>query len=188
MDEFQLVSDSFGSGEHGEYLLDLDNRLGVVVECFLFAIPLGCRNDVMLHAKIASQGMDERSKRNEEYYSELNLHSADKLNPNQRFCISYDITAATSQPTDVNEFTQEYTYAFVDPPYPIRCSSTDEKLSRCSQAMTRLFGDLSEFTMRKWSTNWSNYFDAGNEWWGAFLWTLASDDGRGWWIGASTTD
>lgn len=26
--------------------------------------------------------------------------------------------------------------------------------------------------IEKWPTNWSNYFDAGNEWWGAYYWTI----------------
>ena len=40
-----------------------------------------------------------------------------------------------------------------------------------------------------WSTDWSNYFDAGKEWWGTFYWTVRRAD-SGWItvIGASTTD
>lgn len=39
-----------------------------------------------------------------------------------------------------------------------------------------------------WSTDWSNYFDAGEEWWGAHLWTLRLADGVFLWIGVSDTD
>ncbi|WP_145051409.1 hypothetical protein [Lignipirellula cremea] len=200
MNEFQLISDSFGTGEHGNHLADLEQRLHVVVECFLFATPLSTADVEAVHEQLARQGMDERFKRNEEYFANLkrnvvadpdrfmNTVDPDKLGPSDRFYIKYEIDNATSSLVDMDEFVREYTYAFTDPPYGIRCSCDDEKRAICSQSMTRLFGDLSDFTIRKWSTDWSNYFDAGNEWWGAFLWTLVSDDGRGWWIGASTTD
>lgn len=200
MEKFQLLSDSFGTGEHGNYLADLDERLHVVVECFLFAIPLRTSTVETVHRQIARQGMDERFKRNEEYFSNLkrnviadperfrNAVDANKLGPSDRFFIEYETDKATSSVIDLADFVSEYTYAFTDPPYGIRCANDDEKRAICSQTMTRLFGDLSDFEIRKWSTDWSNYFDAGKEWWGAFLWTLASDDGRGWWVGASTTD
>lgn len=200
MDEFQLISDSFGTGEHGEYLADLEERLHVVVDCFLFATPLGAAAVEAVHQQLARQGMDERFKRNEEYFANLkrnvladpdcfmNAVDPDKLGPSDRFHIRYEIDNATSSLADLDDFVREYTYAFTDPPYGMGCSDEKEKLTICSQTMTRLFGDLSDFTIRKWSTDWSNYFDAGNEWWGAYLWTLVSDDGRGWWIGASTTD
>lgn len=200
MDEFQLTSDSFGTGEHGDYLADLKERLLVVVEFFLFATPPGNSDSETIHARVARQGMEERFKRNEEYFANLkrnviadpdhfmNAVDPNKLGPSDRFYITYDFDKATSSTIDRAGFVSEYTYAFTDPPYGIRCANDDEKRTICSQTITRLFGDLSDFTIRKWSTNWSNYFDAGNEWWGAFLWTLVSDDGRGWWVGASATD
>lgn len=197
---FPLITDSFGTGEHGDYLADLEERLHVVVECFCFATPPNTADDETVHEQIARRGMDERSKRNEEYFANLkrnvigdpdrfmNAVDPDKLGPSDRFCLNYDIRKATSSLIDVHDFVRKYTYAFTDPPHGIRCRDQDEKLGVCSQTLTRLFGDLSEFTIREWSTDWSNYFDAGNEWWGAFLWTLVSDESRGWWVGASTTD
>lgn len=199
MAEFRLISDSFGTGEHGAYLSDLEERLNVVVECFLFETPPGSADDPAVHLQIAHQGMCERSGRNEEYFANLKRNaSADpdkfmdfvdpsKLGPTDRFCLDHDISKATCVEVESKDFTREYIHAFTDPPYGLRCPD-DEKLDICLQTMTRLFGDLSSFTIRKWSTDWSNYFDAGNEWWGAYLWTLVSDDGRGWWVGASTTD
>lgn len=200
MNKFQLTSDSFGFGEHGNYLADLKERLHVIVEYFLFTTPQEKRDDVTIHTQIAQQGMDECSRRNEEYFSNLKRNAIEnpgqylyridpnKLGPTDRFCIEYEIKDAKSEPADMDDFVREYTYAFTDPPYGIRCSDDEDKHALCSQTIARLFGDISDFTIRKWSTDWSNYFDAGNEWWGAFLWTLVSADGRGWWVGASSTD
>ena len=200
MDEFKLISDSFGTGEHGAYLVDLGERLNVVVECFLFAVPLIAADVETVHQQLARSGMDESFKRNEEYFANLkrnvlansgrfmNAVDPNKLGPSDRFYLTYEIDKATSSLIAVDEFVSEYTYAFTDPPYGIRSANDAESQAICSYTMARLFGDLSHFSICKWSTNWFNYFDAGNEWWGAFLWTLVSDDGRGWWVGASATD
>lgn len=47
----------------------------------------------------------------------------------------------------------------------------------------------SHLAIRRWPTDWSSYFAAGHEWWGAFFWTI-EDPQRGWTtvIAASTTD
>src|SRR5262249_18674896 len=37
-------------------------------------------------------------------------------------------------------------------------------------------GDRNELTIWSWSTNCSSFFDDGREWWGAFLWTVATPD------------
>lgn len=199
MKEYKLISDSFGTGEHGEYLVDLAERIDVVVECFLFETPKGIANDEAIHQQIARQGMKERSKQNEQYFENLkrnviaeperfmNAIDPNELGPNDRFCIQYDIQNATSSLIKTDDFFNEYMYAFTDPPYGLRCKP-DEKNQICIQTLERLFGDINDFIIRKWSTNWSTYFNAGNEWWGAFLWTLVADNGRGWWVGASTTD
>ncbi|MEM0997891.1 MAG: hypothetical protein AAGN35_12450 [Bacteroidota bacterium] len=40
-----------------------------------------------------------------------------------------------------------------------------------------------------WSDNWSNFFDAGKEWWGTYYWTLIHhEESRATVIGASSTD
>lgn len=47
----------------------------------------------------------------------------------------------------------------------------------------------SHLRIHRWPTDWSSYFAAGHEWWGAFLWTV--EDTRNEWttvIGASSTD
>lgn len=47
----------------------------------------------------------------------------------------------------------------------------------------------SHLRIHRWPTDWSNYFAAGHEWWGASFWTI--EDTRNGWItviGASSTD
>ncbi|MBB6050953.1 hypothetical protein [Armatimonas rosea] len=199
MSTFPLLTDSFGTGHHGDYLRDLADRVGIVVECFLFATPPNTREDETVHKQVALQGMEERFKRNEEYFTNLRHKiftdpgsfpypiDPNILGPDSRYSIKYN-NKGTSELVSIDDFIREYTYAFLEPPYSIRCQSAEEANTICSQTLTRLFSDLSEFTIRKWSTDWSNYFDSGNEWWGAFLWTLVSNDGNGWWVGASATD
>lgn len=53
-----------------------------------------------------------------------------------------------------------------------------------------LFGGFQcSLEIYQWSTNWSNYFDAGHEWWGSFLWTV-EPEGANYIVGvaASSTD
>ena len=171
----------------------------MVVDCFLFSTPDERRDDLQLHREIAGRGMQELTIRNEWYFANLRENvlanpdrfldavDPDKLSKDDRFCLTWNLENGQSELIGPDAFTTGYVYAFTDPPYGLRCDE-NEKLNHCNETMSRLFGQLDQFTIRKWSTNWSNYFDAGNEWWGAFLWTLISDDGRGWWVGASTSD
>ncbi len=47
----------------------------------------------------------------------------------------------------------------------------------------------SHLEIYEWSDNWSNYFDAGKEWWGTFYWTIFNKNNRTITvIGGSTTD
>ena len=88
-------------------------------------------------------------------------------------------------------------YAFSDPPYPL-CSNKRMNWPRVSlKERGELFDELlnkvlsvsAESTLYRWPTDWSNYFDAGNEWWGTFLWTLSNPGhDRIIVIAASTTD
>lgn len=87
------------------------------------------------------------------------------------------------------EIGEGYAYAFSEPPYGIQLEAA---------ALNKLFLDLSDelfqgfslpITIWQWSTDWSNYFDEGHEWWGSHLWTVyaqGNDFIVG--IGASSTD
>lgn len=79
-----------------------------------------------------------------------------------------------------------FQYAFLEPPYGL--SGTPE----VGQQLCLILGTFlteGQPQIRRWSTDWSGYFDAGNEGWGAFFWTILNPE-HGWIaaIGASTTD
>jgi hypothetical protein len=87
----------------------------------------------------------------------------------------------------------DFTRAFCDPPYGLH-----GKFKRLARAdLVELFeavvedvldnpGDSTEIW--SWSTEWSDYFAPGREWWGSACWTLDSRDGPIIAVLASTTD
>ena len=83
-----------------------------------------------------------------------------------------------------------FVYAFLEPPYSFMCGKTIfEKGNFFLDFCRLLFTDISQIEVYMWSTDSSNYFDAGKEWWGAFFWTVYNP----YWdryigIVASTTD
>ena len=94
-------------------------------------------------------------------------------------------------------------YALLDPPYGLQHPGSvgkprspgyadREKILRAFCAEVLAIDDLqrvSHLRIHRWETNWSSYFRAGLEWWGAFFWTV-EDVKNGWVtvIGAATTD
>lgn len=81
-----------------------------------------------------------------------------------------------------------YAYAFGSPPYGL--DETPDEVSGLFNAINdELFGERASLEITLWSTDWSSYFKAGLEWWGAYLWTVRSS-ARPYLlaIGASTTD
>lgn len=68
---------------------------------------------------------------------------------------------------------QGFAYAFSEPPYTMRYGDRREFNTLFRGLCFALFGGLSDdLEIYRWDTHWSNYFDAGREWWGAFLWTV----------------
>lgn len=61
-----------------------------------------------------------------------------------------------------------YFYAFMKPPYGSGYDKDDfDKVNNI------LFPNgASSLEVYEWSTDWSNYFDAGHEWWGAACWSV----------------
>jgi hypothetical protein len=102
--------------------------------------------------------------------------------------LKIDEMKVASAPEAPASFMETYRHAFLDPPYPL--SIDREAAERLFVDLNAaLFDDLNQWTIRRWANDWSSYFDAGNEWWGAFLWTLVGPTGRdAIWIGASSTD
>ena len=65
-----------------------------------------------------------------------------------------------------------YKTAFFHPPYSLR-AKTDETVELFKGINRHVLGDDPERAeIFSWSTDWSNYFDGGREWWGAFYWTI----------------
>ena len=85
--------------------------------------------------------------------------------------------------------THGYADAFADPPYTLRAPI--ERASEWFRAINvGTFGGLShDLVVYRWSTDWSEYFEPGHEWWGSYCWTICQ---RGSplvvCIGASSTD
>ena len=61
-----------------------------------------------------------------------------------------------------------YWYAFLEPPQWFGCAPDDFR--RVNNALfPEGTGELEVF---EWTTDWSNYFDAGREWWGTACWSV----------------
>jgi hypothetical protein len=82
-----------------------------------------------------------------------------------------------------------YKTAFFHPPYRLLCSD-DEAEELFNRINAFVLGSApSGCEIFSWSTGWSNYFNAGKEWWGAFYWTVnPAESDRLYVIGASATD
>lgn len=85
--------------------------------------------------------------------------------------------------------TDGYLWAFCEPPYSLQLAP-DEAQRIFDTINAHLFtGFTDDLEIRRWSDDWSNYFEAGLEWWGAFWWTIHNRTKRQVVvIAASTTD
>lgn len=101
--------------------------------------------------------------------------------------------------------TEGFVKALLDPPHSIGQSGdpADPKyLHQLTQDLSQMLRDYlreilhlenlnetSHLVIYQWSDDWSNYFDAGQEWWGTFFWTVYDTQRQTVAvIGASTTD
>ncbi len=82
-----------------------------------------------------------------------------------------------------------YAAAFANPPYPMQLDATNLN-QLFIQINGSFFGGLiASLEIYDWSGTWSKYFEAGAEWWGAYLWTVFNKDTHQLvTIGASSTD
>ncbi len=77
-----------------------------------------------------------------------------------------------------------YWFAFVEPPYGSDYSKAD--FVRVNETF---FSAPEHLEVFRWEDNFSSYFDAGHEWWGAALWSIYDREKiRFVIIGASATD
>ncbi|PLK50524.1 hypothetical protein [Uliginosibacterium sp. TH139] len=82
-----------------------------------------------------------------------------------------------------------YAGCFAEPPHSI--GATTSALEEWFELINaELFGGLNrQLEIFSWGHDWSNYFDAGKEWWGAYFWSVHNPSlQRLAVIGASTTD
>ena len=92
---------------------------------------------------------------------------------------------------NVTSYNHGLAYALLNPPYGLQNTGIEGKLNTLKylkskqEVFTKL---LTEFLTKmldiqdiqkadkmiiyKWSDDWSNYFDAGKEWWGTYCWTI----------------
>lgn len=83
-----------------------------------------------------------------------------------------------------------FVYAFMNPPYSISTGNTiRERGEYLIEFMNYFFSDFHNIEIMKWSTDCSQFFDAGKEWWGTFFWTIYNPK-KDWYIGVcgSSTD
>lgn len=170
----------------------------MVLDYFFFQLAPGDPTSPTAHQILAGAGMSAFDAQNEAHFDRLRRQLLEEpaqlaglrledLEPARRFTLRYDLAGASCSPVTLDEFLAAYRPAFLDPPYRLRLDAA-RAAKLCEESLTVLLGDLAEWSICAWSDDWSNYFDAGKEWWGAYLWTLCRADGRGVWIGASTTD
>lgn len=180
-------------------LLAKYDAAGGVID-YIFLEQSGMGSSHASHRAAALSGMAEIDRRLEQWA----IRSASAKYPsNMFFRVHWDETNLTGEPinfstfwgTDDVESTQivdGYKTAFFHPPYGLFCL----KDSPAEQA--ELFVSINKYVLGdepkraeffSWSTNWSNYFTAGHEWWGAFYWTIRpADSHRMVVVAASSTD
>lgn len=70
------------------------------------------------------------------------------------------------------EHEDSYLRAFCHPPYPLDMSADAAQWSY-DTINDYLFGGFrDDLEIRRWSDDWSSFFDAGKEWWGALWWSI----------------
>jgi hypothetical protein len=159
-----------------------------------------------LHRAAALEGMAAIDRRLEQHAIR---HASEEYPVEQFFRVTADeamlegahVTLSDFWGTDNVEFQQisdrawsippidGYKPAFFHPPYGLAGGVSDNLALFDEINRHVLGGDPQRAEIWVWSTNWSNYFDAGHEWWGAFYWTVRAAGGqRVCVIAASATD
>jgi hypothetical protein len=101
------------------------------------------------------------------------------------FQIAIDHERAKSMagtPMDSEEFLkgseeQGLAYALLEQPHGLQLAMPEQK-KLFDHLVRGLLGEQGILTIYGWPTDWSNYFDAGHEWWGSFLWSVARAERR----------
>jgi hypothetical protein len=83
-----------------------------------------------------------------------------------------------------------YKTAFFNPPHGLR-GTFEEQIIRFNAINHLIFSPMNDENLEilQWPDDWSNYFDAGKEWWGTFFWTIYNKAKNIFMVlGGSTTD
>ncbi len=73
-------------------------------------------------------------------------------------------------------FAKGYAYAFSNPPYGLG-GDGDIRLQLFRGLNYAVLNDFApDVALHSWTTDWCDYFQPGNEWWGSFLWTAYNPD------------
>lgn len=183
---------------------DYRGRGGAIDHVFL----RGAKNGVpeALHRSAALEGMAVIDRRLERWANE---HASDQTPVDRFFRVTWDATRLVGHPVTYEVFRgaedvvptpigrdawsmperDGYRPAFFHPPYNLRGTWQENEQLYASIAYWVLGSDPSRCEIFAWSTDWSNYFDAGHEWWGAFYWTIRQPGSDVFTvIGASTPD
>jgi hypothetical protein len=85
--------------------------------------------------------------------------------------------------------TRGFANVFFEPPYYLRNSTKLSKGEHFLRFCEDMFADPEQIVVYQWSTDCSNYFDDGKEWWGSHFWTVYNQK-KDWYVGivASATD
>jgi hypothetical protein len=82
-----------------------------------------------------------------------------------------------------------YLKAFCDPPYGLRLTPGDAQAIFDTITWNLFDPYEDDLEIVRWSDDWSNFFEAGLEWWGAYWWTVVNrTKGLVIVVAASTTD
>lgn len=166
------------------------HQKGVVLDYFILQDENESINNLEGHKKAAIAAMKilakERTYMNIEY--DESKMCAEKYSVEQFFALPedpyyIDKPDVKSRAWYTNN-DEAYAYAFLETPY-----GNDYVIKDFERFNSILFPNKDGLTIYQWNTEWSNYFEEGLEWWGAYYWTIYdSSSGLFIVVGASTTD
>jgi hypothetical protein len=173
---------------------------------YVFLEPHDARSPHAWHRAAALAGMAEIDYRLKQWAIR---HASEKYPIDKFFRVRWDEAKLTGGPVSFSTFwgtddvepkpvgdrawaipnVDGYKTAFFHPPYGLQGSAREKEELFAGINRYVLGADPERAEIFSWSTDWSNYFEAGHEWWGAFYWTIRpAGSQRIIVVGASATD
>jgi hypothetical protein len=186
-------------------LLEKYRAIGGVLD-YVFLEPLEDACPERLHRAAALEGMAAIDRRLEQWAIR---HASTKYPIEMFFRVHWDESKLAGRPVSFSTFrgtddvepkphgqhawgipnVDGYKTAFFHPPYGLQASDDEQATLFVGINRFVLGEDSVRVEITEWSTDWSDYFEAGHEWWGAFYWTIRrSGTTRMTVVGASSTD